>query len=116
MTKPRLFAGALLGGWIAWWAFFAFAQRPPLPIAGGVALVLFAVPLLGWRWRGAGGAVLILEALALLAWVTAFLHNPPPTTWFLILTLVLPPLLAGILLLTGGRHSPGRGKAVRSEC
>lgn len=103
MTKTRLLAGALLGTWAAWWAFFAFVQRPPLVIAAGVATVLFAVPLLAWRWRGPGGAVLVAEGLALLAWVTWALHkNPPATTVFLVLTLALPPLLSGILLTADG--------------
>ena len=106
MTKSRLCAGALLGLWAAWWAFFAFAQRPTLVITAGVAMVLFAIPLLAWSWRGVGGAILVAEGLALLAWVTFTLHkNPPATTMFLVLTLVLPPLLSGILLLAeGGRR------------
>jgi hypothetical protein len=101
MTKSRLLAGALLIGWAAWWALFAFAQRPPLPIAAGVTLILFVIPLLAWRWNGPGGAVLGAEGLALLSWV-AGLHNPPATTLFLVLTLGLPPLLSGILLMADG--------------
>jgi len=99
MSKLRLAAAALLLLWAGFWAFFAFAQAPPLPIATGAALVLFAVPLIAWRWRGPGGTVLAAEGLALLAWVTQYLRNPPPTTFLLILTLALPPLLAGILLI-----------------
>lgn len=107
MTRLRRLAGAVLGVWAAWWAFFAFAQRPPLGIASGVALVLFAIPLLAWRWRGPGGVVLVAEALTLLAWVIWYLHNPPLSTLFLGLTLVLPPLLAGVLLIVDGPKPNG---------
>lgn len=111
MTKVRLLAGALLGVWAAWWAFFAFVQKPPLLIAAGVALVLFAIPFLGWRWRRPGGAVLVAEGLALLALVTWALHrNPPATSVFLVLTLALPPLLSGILLMADG----GRPRALNA--
>jgi len=116
MTSKRMLAGALLGTWTAWWTFFAFVQTPPLPIAAGAALAFLLIPLAAWRWRGPGGAALVGEALVLLAWTTLHLHNRPETTLFLVLTLVLPPLGAGILLLTddGKRRAPiarGQGRS-----
>ena len=112
MTRYRVLTGALLGLWAAWWAFFAFVQTPPLVIAAGVAVVLFAVPLLGWRLGAPGGAILVVEGLGLLAWVSSFWQtNPPATTAFLVLTLALPPLLAGILLLADRKPSAALGGA-----
>jgi hypothetical protein len=86
----RLIAGAILTCWAGWWGFFAFAQAPPAPIAAGVVLVLFALPLIAWAWRRAGGAVLVAEGVTLLAWIVS-LPNPTATTLFLVSTLGLPP-------------------------
>jgi peptidoglycan/LPS O-acetylase OafA/YrhL len=111
MIRLRLAAGVLLAVWAGFWAFFAYAQFPPAAIAVGVGVVLFVVPLLAWRWREPGGALLVLEGLGLLGFVTRFLGRGDWTA-FLVLTLVLPPLAAGMLLLaTDASHRKPSGES-----
>jgi hypothetical protein len=52
--------------------------------------------------RTAGGALFAALGLLLLWACLYFFHNPPATTWFLVLTLALPPFIAGLLLLGDG--------------
>jgi len=65
--------------------------------------VLFMVSgLIAWRWEGIGGALLVLEGLvALGSIVYAFLEARFVASGLILtcLTLALPPLAAGILLL-----------------
>ncbi len=110
MSKPRWVAGGLLVAWAAFWAFFAYVQVPPAGVALTVAVVLFAVPLLAWWWRQTGGVLLVLEGLGLLGFVLSF-QRRWDWTGFLFLTLVLPPLIAGMLLLGEYRADFGRRTA-----
>lgn len=108
MGTDRFFrkaAGVLLLAWGAWWCFFAVASAsdprftleavPPLLLA---ALLVVGIPLVAWRWRRYGGALLVAEGAVLLGLVVGVLRNPPGTTAFLIGTLALPPVVAGLLL------------------
>ena len=109
----RYAARALALAWGGWWTFFGLASGSgeglsPLGVLvhtlvpGGLFL---ATALLVWRWERPGAVLLLLEAL--LAAVYAGLAH----RWFmfLLLTLALPPFIAGLLLLTGGRESPRAG-------
>jgi uncharacterized membrane protein HdeD (DUF308 family) len=53
-------------------------------------------PWLSEKW---GGVALLLEGIFLCIANYTYLHNPPATQMFLLLTLALPPLLSGILFL-----------------
>ena len=69
-----------------------------LLLPGGV---LAASLLIALRWEGLGGALLALEGLAVAVaypWMT-WSRFPLTTIAFVLLTLALPPLLAGILFL-----------------
>jgi hypothetical protein len=112
-------AGTLLVLWSGWWIFFAVASAATggrtadatlrdavLPFALVFVLVLL-VPALGWCLRRAGAILLIGEGCVLLVTVLGVLHNGPTATAFLLATLALPPLLAGVLLYTRPKPSGG---------
>jgi hypothetical protein len=111
-TWSRCVARALALAWGGWWTFFGLAsgigeRLTPLGVfvhallPGGLFL---ATALLISRWERAGAVLLLLEAL--LAAAYAGLGR----TWFmpLLLTLALPPFIAGLLLLAGGQRSPAQ--------
>src|SRR5262245_40770658 len=109
--KPLRLAGyALVGVWSAWWLYFAVAAgiaTAPAWIVAAAAFLLAWIPTLAWRWPRAGAALLAAEGLFLLGWVLFGLHrNLPSTTAFLVLTLAAPPLLAGLLVASGGKTDP----------
>jgi ABC-type uncharacterized transport system permease subunit len=101
--------------WAGWWTFFgiasgigekmspagvfAHATLPGLIFCGSVAIA--------WWKESIGGIVLLLEGVvALIAYPLMTYHNfPLSTIAFVILTMALPPLLAGLLLIVDGRKS-----------
>jgi len=97
--------------WAAWWTFFAVASSLGNVIGKGhpislvpvmIVLGLPASVVIAWRWPMAGGALFVGIGL-LLSWASLnFFHNPPATTWFLLLALAFPPFFAGVLLLANG--------------
>jgi hypothetical protein len=106
--------------WAGWWTFFAVASEMGEVIGRGRPIslvpVTFVLALLGsvvvaWRWPTVGGV--LFAALGLfLCWASLFyFHNPPATTCFLLLTLALPPFLAGLLLLSDGWRRGSFGHA-----
>jgi hypothetical protein len=102
--------------WAAWWTFFAVASsagtvlhkgQPFSPVPVAIVLMLLITVALAWRWSTAGGALFTTFGLFLLWASLYFFHNSPATTWFLVLTLALPPLIAGLLLLLADRWRRG---------
>jgi hypothetical protein len=77
--------------------------------------------LVAWRWEGIGGALLVLVGIAVLvAYPLLGRRMPPATILSVLATLALPPLVAGILLLTRGTvkcasHTPTGARRTRSE-
>jgi hypothetical protein len=113
MNPLRYVGWAVLALWSARWSFFAVAggvfqggisMEVAVRVACVAALVI-GIPLLAFRRPGVGAPVLIAEGLGLLAWVVSLQRNPPATTLFLVLTLALPPALAGVLLLADAWRS-----------
>lgn len=97
--------------WAGWWIFFAIASTfsPPrvsqFPFVCLLMVLLFVCSaLLPWRRQREGGMLLLVEGIALCIVNFTFLHNPPATRLFLLLTLALPPLLAGTLFLARHPH------------
>jgi hypothetical protein len=95
--------------WALWWTFFGFASgvgeglslvgvfvHAALP--GGVMLISVAV---AWLWRLVGGVLLVVEGIIVLVGYPIMVSNRfgLRTIVFVLLTMALPPLLAGILLL-----------------
>jgi hypothetical protein len=101
--------------WAAWWIFFGLASgigegmslggiliHAALP--GGIMLISVAV---AWMWKLVGGELLVLEGIIVLIGYPIMVSNRfgLRTIVFVMLTMALPPLLAGILLVTS-RHKP----------
>jgi hypothetical protein len=110
MTKwMRALALGLGTLWAAWWTFFAVASSvgnvigkegesfSAVPVM--IVLALLVSVVVAWRWPRAGGALFAALGLFLLWASVSFFNNPPTTTWFLVLTLAVPPFIAGLLLL-----------------
>ncbi len=118
MSPLRLSAVITLALWAAWWLFFAVASsvsehgghwKDAFGIYTLVLLLLIGVPTVAWRRPGLGAWLLLAESLFLFWFVLFFAHNPLNTTLFLVLTLALPPLAAGVLLLLPG-SGPGASR------
>jgi hypothetical protein len=98
---------AMVGVWASWWVYFAVASSindGVLPKEGAlvsfvVFLIFFGSGAVAWYWEKPGGALLILVGVGLLAAVLGFFHKSLPTTMFLVVTLAVPPLVSGLLLL-----------------
>jgi hypothetical protein len=110
----RIAARALTLAWSGWWIFFALAaafsppHSPQFPWVALAAVLLWAVSaLLPWRREREGGALLLLEGIVLFVANFTFFQNPPMTRLFLLLTLALPPLLAGAMFLALHPHPRG---------
>jgi len=105
----RYVAGALALAWAAWWSFFGLASGISEGLSPGAVvlhmtvpgLIFFASAVLAWRTGVIGGAVLALEGLAvLIAYPLMTYHQFPfSTIVVVILTMSLPPLVAGLLFI-----------------
>ncbi len=119
MNHWRRAAYMVLGLWTAWWTFFAIAVgvadgAGPVGAAlrgAAVAGILSGMLFVAWRWPRPGARLVAGNAVGLLACVLLFVEAPPATTWYLVLTLVAPPLLAGLTL---GLMGSARASARRS--
>lgn len=95
--------------WAAWWTYFGLASTFGAGLPLGQALSQIAVPgllflamaLLAWRWEAIGGGLLVLVgSLILTAYPIMMMGSLPFDTilWF-VMTIALPPLVAGWLFL-----------------
>jgi hypothetical protein len=118
-THPVLFCSArvLAVSWALFWVWLGFASG----IAEGETVrgvvVHTAVPglffallvVVAWRWQTLGGVLLVLAGLFAFVVYPILFHRLPPLTIFLtLLTMAVPPLVAGILLLMDGWLSKPR--------
>ena len=113
IRRLRWIARGLALLWCGFWTWFSLAELASdrsglshLPMVLLMVVNLWAA----WKWEVAGGIILALEGLAILiAYPLMASHFPLATILFVLATLALPPLLAGILfILCGGRRSaPG---------
>lgn len=109
--KHRLAARCLALLWFGFWSWFSFAEGleglSHLPM---VLIMGFSV-WAAWKWEVTGGILLALEGLfVMIAYpLTVGSRFPVGTIIFVLATLGLPPLLAGILFIFSGsrRSAPG---------
>jgi hypothetical protein len=104
--------------WAGWWTFFGLASGlgeglDPSGVAIHIAmpgLIFLIVALIAWRWEAIGGILLGLVGLiVLIAYpATTYGRLPPATISFAVLTMALPPLVAGMLFFEGWRRSKER--------
>lgn len=74
-------------------------------IPGGVFIISAAI---AWRWGRIGGVTLIFEGVVAIVFIVLGLladRLQPSTVFLMLLTLALPPLIAGILFLICAKQS-----------
>jgi len=110
VTATRWIARGLLLLWAAFWLFFNIASGiAELPGLGGEALtghlitagVVLITFLAAWRWDLAGGLMLLVLAVAVFLLFRLYLARQ----LLVLLTLALPMVIAGVLLLICWWHS-----------
>jgi glutathione S-transferase len=110
--NSRLIARSLSLLWAGWWIFFAMASWAgegghlnQLVIPAAVSLALAGSAGIAWKWEFVGGALLALEGLVLIAGYPLIVNErfSLATVLFVIGTLGLPPLTAGLLFMYTAR-------------
>ena len=109
----RHVAGALVLVWAGFWLFFGLASGIAEGLSrGGVlvhttfpGLIFLASAVVAWRTQVIGAALLLMEGLAvLIAYPIMTYHQFRfSTIVFVILTMSLPPLVAGLLFIASWR-------------
>ncbi len=111
----RLIARSLAVAWGGFWVWFGLASG----ISEGIGfmgtlihtampgLILLASAFFAWRWERTGGALLVVEGLIITAaYPLSFGPRfPLATVIFVLLTMALPPIAAGVLFLLDFRRS-----------
>lgn len=102
--------------WAGWWIFFGLASGIDEGSSVPVILVHAAIPgalflisaLLPWRYEMLGGKVLLIEGI-LIAIIYPYLarHFQLFVILMVLLTMALPPLIAGLLCITIARRRSG---------
>lgn len=82
-------------------------------------LIFLGSAVIAWRWESMGSAILLLEGLAVGVGYPMLVAGrfPVSTTAFVLLTMALPPLAAGILFLIHWKRSEvtaGRSQSAAS--
>ncbi len=101
--------------WACWWTFFMLASgagggfkgvltNAPNALPGLVFLISVAI---AWKWEAVGGIVLMVESLLILIVYPLFVRGELPLSGiiFVMLTLGLLPLVAGILFLVSWQRT-----------
>ena len=95
--------------WVAFWIYFGLASG----LGEGLdwfgillhttvpGLLFLAFAFIAWRWERQGGILLILLGMLITVWYPLGMgaNFPPSTVVFVLLTMALPPALAGLLWL-----------------
>jgi hypothetical protein len=95
--------------WAGFWSYFGLAsgigeKLTPVGVFLHTAmpgLIFLATAAIAWRWEQAGSILLLVEGMIVLIGYPIMFHSrfPRQTIIFVLLTMALPPLLAGWLLL-----------------
>ena len=111
----RYIARALAMIWAGWWMYLGVASafveglnlvevlvRTTLP-----GLVFLVSAVIAWRWEAIGGVALVVESLLIFIAYPVMTYGSLPlsTVVFMLLTMGLPPLVAGSLFLVSRRRS-----------
>jgi hypothetical protein len=106
--RMRGIARLIVTLWAVWWTFFASSAMGAAEDTTGMKLTALAVAAaifggsaaLAWNCEHVGGALLILEGiLACAAYPIGFLHGSMSTMAFVVGTLAVPPIVAGVLFV-----------------
>lgn len=100
--------------WAAFWTWFGLASgigeshsvSGVLLHVAAPGLVFLAFCLLAWRWRHVGGILLVATATVVAIVYPAIMgrHFPTSTVLFVLATMALPPLVAGLMFLKAGQR------------
>lgn len=100
--------------WGGWWTFFGIASAfaEDLDLIGILihtsvpGLIFLASAALAWRWEAIGGVILLIEAAIVCVGYPVLVAGrfPLSTITFVLLTMGLPPLAAGVLFLLHWRR------------
>jgi hypothetical protein len=110
----RGIAVVLALSWAGFWTFFGIASGIAERVSPvGVlyhsifpGLIFLVSAIVAWRWGFIGGILLIVESLLVfVAYPIMFGQMPLLIMVFTLLTLALPPLIAGLLFLVSHRTS-----------
>jgi hypothetical protein len=107
--------------WSLFWVWFGIASAifEQLDTAGRIlhvavpGLFFVVLVLIVWRWEALGGGLLLLAGAAICV-AYPLLFGPRfawPVVAMVLLTMALPPLLAGVLFLVHWRHGHHHGTA-----
>jgi len=112
-TWLRITGRIILIIWAGFWVFFAVATilSEPFSAVGLLSCIFFSLmfvisALIPLKWESVGTYLLIIEGVIFLIVYPLRMASrlPPLTILFMILTLAIPPLTAGILLLMHQRR------------
>ena len=112
----RTCARALTVSWAGFWAYFLVGSvlsdggslgAKVLVCTIGTSFFLSNCALV-WLFERAGSLVMATEGVILTILNFTFLHNSSQTQTFLLLTLCLPPLAVGLMLMKTSPRSQGR--------
>jgi hypothetical protein len=107
--RKRAIARAVAIAWAGFWTYFVVGTvlsehsgNPwtRLAVCSAGILLFPGSAFMLWRFEAVGRLMTCFEGLLLTVLNFTFFHNRPAGTLLLLLTLCLPPLLAGALLLT----------------
>lgn len=117
----------LLLVWASWWTLFILSlvvfqpyAAPPIPprtpedlillvILALIVLALWDSVAISWRWEGVGGIVLLVEGLVAFGTITVISAGDLVLIALGTLTIALPPVVAGFLLLASWEASRRSG-------
>jgi hypothetical protein len=101
-------------GWAGWWSFFGVASFLSEPFSANALIVIIVFCLIfafsaaiPWFWEPVGSFVLLIEGgLVMIVYpLVTWGHMPFTTIAFVLVTMALPPVIAGVLLLLSWRRS-----------
>ena len=111
----RYAAGALTLVWAGFWSFFGLASgigeglRPMAVLVHTTlpGLIFVASAVVAWRTHVIGAVVLLIEGLVVLIGypVMNYHHFPFSTIVFVLVTMALPPLVAGFLFISSSTRN-----------
>jgi len=112
LNWPLFVTRILMILWAGFWTWFGLASGIAERLQPIGVLIHTAVPglffgllvLIAWRWPTAGGFVLLAAGVAVsIAYLIMFSRVPAATRNFVLLTMAVPPLVCGVLLLLRDR-------------
>lgn len=127
----RYIARFLLLIWASWWTLFILGlvffpyTAPPIPpstpedliflvVLALIVLAMWASVAISWRWENVGGIVLLVEGLLAFGTITVISAGDLVLIALGTVTIALPPVVAGFLLVASWEASTRSGPGQHS--